>query len=136
MQSRSCGASDLSSRTNYFEHPPLISQYENGVCAKPVSATAFRPCISNAALRSTATAEELIADFAAAAQLLFLGPRLRLRSASPGSSFALQSPSSSADATASPVPCSAVVPAAVPFPPFPRLHTSSKQFQPRPTRPP
>ncbi|PON27253.1 hypothetical protein TGAM01_v203634 [Trichoderma gamsii] len=108
MLSRSCGASDLSSRTNCFEHPPLISQYETGVCAKPFSASAFRPCISNSALRSTATAEESIADFAATAQLLFLGPRLR-SAASPGSSFALQSPSSSADATTSPFPCSAAI---------------------------
>ncbi|KAM0483180.1 hypothetical protein ACHAPX_002629 [Trichoderma viride] len=77
MLSCSCGASDLSSRTNCFEHPPLISQYETGVCAKPFSASAFRPCTSNSALRSTATAEESIAEFAAAAQLLYLGLRLR-----------------------------------------------------------
>ncbi|KAL7901044.1 Golgin subfamily A member 7/ERF4 family domain-containing protein [Trichoderma sp. SZMC 28014] len=103
-----CGACDLSSRTNSFEHPPLISQYENGCCAKPLSASVFWPCISNSALRSTATAEESIADFAAAAQLLFSGPQLR-PAASPGSSSALQSPSSSADATASPFPCSAAI---------------------------
>ncbi|KAL7927979.1 Golgin subfamily A member 7/ERF4 family domain-containing protein [Trichoderma austrokoningii] len=86
MQSRGCDASDLSNRTSLFEHPPLTSQYETGVCAKPFSAF-----ISNSALRS-----ESIARFAAAAV-----PRLR-SAASPGSS----------SATASPFPCRAVVPSA------------------------
>ncbi|KAL6908796.1 Golgin subfamily A member 7/ERF4 family domain-containing protein [Trichoderma evansii] len=107
MQSR-CGARDLTSRSNLFETTPLISQYENGAYAKPFLASAFRPCISNSALRSTATAEELIEYSAAAAlQQSSLGSRLRL--ASPCSSFALLSPSSSADATASPFSCSAAI---------------------------
>ncbi|KAK1250049.1 hypothetical protein MKX08_010052 [Trichoderma sp. CBMAI-0020] len=124
MQSRSCGA-NLSSRTNCFEHSPLISQYETGVCAKPFSASAFRPCISNSALRSTATAEESIADFAAAPQLLFLRPRPR-PAASPGSSSALQSPSPSADATASPFACSAVAISATADPPSLGAQTDSR----------
>jgi hypothetical protein len=138
MQSHSRRARDLASRTNPFENAPLISRYEKGLNAKPFLASALRPCITNSALRSTATAEELIEYFAAAAlsdlQLPFLGSRPH--SASPCSSFALLSPTSRTDAIASPFLCSAVVPAAVPFQPFPRLHTSFRLFQLQPTRPP
>ncbi|KAM0253876.1 hypothetical protein ACHAQJ_007108 [Trichoderma viride] len=124
MQSRSRCARDFTSRTNPFEKAPLISRYENGLNAKPFLASALRPCITNSALRSTATAEELIEYFAAAAlsdlQLSLL--ESRPRSAPPCSScFALLSPTSWTDAIASPFLCSAVVPAAVPFLPFPRL---------------
>ncbi|KAK6452222.1 hypothetical protein FP744_10008473 [Trichoderma asperellum] len=78
MQSRSCGVRDLTSRTNSFETTPLISQYENGAYAKPFLASAFRPCISNSALRSTAPAEESIEYFQLCAASAIL-PRRRDR---------------------------------------------------------
>ncbi|KAL7909567.1 Golgin subfamily A member 7/ERF4 family domain-containing protein [Trichoderma velutinum] len=57
MQSRNSRARELITRTNPFERAPLISRYEYGFNAKPFSAL-LPLCISNSALRSTATAED------------------------------------------------------------------------------
>ncbi|KAK4069938.1 uncharacterized protein Triagg1_6733 [Trichoderma aggressivum f. europaeum] len=54
MQSRNSRAREFITRTNPFERAPLISRYEDGFNAKPFSAL-VRLCISNSALRSTAT---------------------------------------------------------------------------------
>ncbi|PTB64346.1 hypothetical protein BBK36DRAFT_1179146 [Trichoderma citrinoviride] len=56
MPSRNRQARESITRTNPIEHAPLISRYEYGLNAKPFSAP-LRPCISNPALRSTASAE-------------------------------------------------------------------------------
>ncbi|KAM6488109.1 Golgin subfamily A member 7/ERF4 family-domain-containing protein [Trichoderma sp. SZMC 28011] len=103
MQSRNSRARELITRTNPFERAPLISRYEYGFNAKPFSAL-LRACISNSALRSTATAEE--SQFSPAATLShlrrFFSESTALSNPS-GSSFALVSPNSRPDAT-SPFP--------------------------------
>ncbi|KAL5092615.1 hypothetical protein Trisim1_001169 [Trichoderma cf. simile WF8] len=89
MQSRNNRARELITRTNPFERAPLISRYEYGFNAKPFSAL-LRTCISNSALRSTATAEE--SQFSPAATLSHLRrffSELPALSNPSGSSFAL-----------------------------------------------
>ncbi|PNP57857.1 hypothetical protein THARTR1_02015 [Trichoderma harzianum] len=111
MQSRNSRARELITRTNPFERAPLISRYEYGFNAKPFSAL-VRLCISNSALRSTATAEE--SQFSTAAtlsHLRLLFSESTALSISSGSSFALVSPTSRPDATSPFLRC-AVVPAA------------------------
>ncbi|TFB05620.1 hypothetical protein CCMA1212_002029 [Trichoderma ghanense] len=71
MPSRNRQARDSITRTNPIERVPLITRYEYGLNAKPFSAP-LRPCISNSALRSTASAEasDFCSSFAPRQQLL------------------------------------------------------------------
>ncbi|KAL6858460.1 Golgin subfamily A member 7/ERF4 family domain-containing protein [Trichoderma novae-zelandiae] len=93
MQSRNRQARDSITRTNPIERAPLISRYEYGLNAKPFSAP-LRPCTSNSALRSTASAEA--SDFSDQ-RLSFPASR-----DSPASASASASPGSSCSAPLSP----------------------------------
>lgn len=150
MPSRNRQARGPITYTNPIERLPLINRYEYGLNAKPFSAP-LRPCISNSALRSPASAEasDFCPSFLSASSSrepstlglpdsscsALLSPTPTPTPTSISISTSTSTSTSGADATPS-FPASAVVPAAAPFPPFPRLRTSFSQFPPRPARPP
>ncbi|KAL7820185.1 Golgin subfamily A member 7/ERF4 family domain-containing protein [Trichoderma aethiopicum] len=135
MPSRNRQASGPITYTNPIERVPLINRYEYGLNAKPFSAP-LRPCISNSALRSPASAEA--SDFCPSFYSASSSREPSTIALPDSSCSALLSPTptptptptsiststSGADATPS-FPASAVVPAAAPFPPFPRLPSAS-----------